>query len=200
MEYEDLFKEPTRLPPPRRHDHYIPLKEGTNLVTSNPYICPFVQKNKIERIVKEMLSSGIIRHDTSPFASPFLLVGKKDQSWILCVNYRALNTLTIKNKYSIPTIEELLDELKGNAVYIKLDLRSGYHQKRVHLANIHKTTFKIHEGHYEFMVMPFGLTNAPASFQAVMNDIFSKYMRKFVLIFFDDIWCTVLTCKSIRST
>lgn len=187
MEFEDLFAEPKGLLPPRKHDHHVPLKDGNNPVSSNPYRCPYIQKNEIENIVREMLSSGIICHSTSPFASPVLLVKKKDQSWRLCVDYRALNALRVKNRYPIPIIEELLSELKCSSIFTKLDLRSGYHQIRVHPDNIHKTAFKTHEGHYEFMVMPFGLTNAPASFQALMNDVFSAQLRRFVLVFLDDI-------------
>jgi hypothetical protein len=186
-QYSEVFQDPKTLPPSRVYDHAISLEKDVAPVNCRPYKYSPQHKTEIERQVQELLQAGLISHSTSPFASPVLLVQKKDGSWRFCVDYRRLNAITIKNKFPMPLIEEILDELSGARYFTKLDMRSSYHQVRMKKQDEFKTTFKTHHDHYEFKVMPFGLTNAPSTFQCLMNQLLQPFLRKFVMVFLDDI-------------
>ena len=134
------------------------------------------------------MDKGFIRSSVSPWGAPVLFMKKKDGTLRMCIDYRQINKVTVKNKYPLPRIEDLFDQLKGAGVFSKIDLRSGYYQLRVKDVNVPKTTFRTRYGHYEFLVMPFGLTNAPTTFMDLMNRVFRTYLDQFVVIFIDYIF------------
>ncbi|GJV66212.1 putative reverse transcriptase domain-containing protein [Tanacetum coccineum] len=137
--------------------------------------------------LQELSDKGFIRPSSSPWGASVLFVKMKDGSFRMCIDYRELNKLTVKNRYPLPRIDDLFDQLHGSSIYSKIDLRSGYHQLRVREQDIPKTTFRTRYGHYEFQVMPFGLTNAPAVFMDLMNQVCKPYLDKFIIVFIDDI-------------
>ena len=142
---------------------------------------------ELRKQIDDLLQKRYIHPSVSPWGAPVLLVKKKDGSRRMCIDYRELNAVTIKNKYPLPRIDDIFDQLGGLKVFSKLDLRSGYHQLKVKKEDVQKTAFRTRYGHYEFVVMPFGVTNAPAVFMNLMNLIFYDFLDKFVVIFIDDI-------------
>ncbi|GJZ36007.1 putative reverse transcriptase domain-containing protein [Tanacetum coccineum] len=175
------------LPPPRQVEFRIELVAGAAPVARAPYRLAPSELKELSDQLKELLEKGFIRLSSSPWGAPVLFVKKKDGSFRMCIDYRELNKLTVKNRYPLPRIDDLFDQLQGSSVYSKIDLRSGYHQLRIREEDIPITAFRTRYGHYEFQVMPFGLTNAPAVFMDLMNRVCKPYLDKFVIVFIDDI-------------
>ena len=175
------------LPPSREIKFSIDLMPGAGPVSIAPYRRVPAELAELKKQIEELLEKQFIRPNVSPWGAPLLLVKKKDGSSRLCVDYRQLNKLTIKNKYPLPRIDDLMDQLHGAAMFSKIDLRSEYHQIRVKSDDVQKTAFRSRYGHYEYVVMPFGVTNAPSLFMGYMNRIFSPFLDKFVVVFIDDI-------------
>ncbi|GJS12023.1 putative nucleotidyltransferase, ribonuclease H [Tanacetum coccineum] len=175
------------LPPTRQVEFHIELIPGAAPVARAPYRLAPAEMKELAEQLKELSDKGFIRPSSSPWGAPILFVKKKDGSFRMCIDYRELNKLTVKNRYPLPRIDDLFDQLQGSSIYSKIDLRSGYHQLRVREEDIPKTAFRTRYRHYEFQVMPFGLTNAPAVFMDLMNRVCKPYLDKFVIVFIDDI-------------
>ncbi|MCO5553384.1 hypothetical protein L7F22_006905 [Adiantum nelumboides] len=187
--FKDCFADeiPKELPPSHgEDDHKIELIQGSSPPNRPPYRVSYAQQEEILTQVNELLEKGLVRSSSSLFCSPVLLVQKKDGSYSMCIDYRALNKQTIKNRLPVPRIEDIFDRLQGSTYYSRIDLKSGYHQIRIVPEDIHKTAFCTQFGLYEYVVMPFGLTNAPATFNRLMENIFCKHSA-YMGVFFDDI-------------
>ncbi|GJS01884.1 putative reverse transcriptase domain-containing protein [Tanacetum coccineum] len=188
QDFPEVFPEDLPgIPPTRQVEFQIDLIPGAAPVARAPYRLAPSEMKELSDQLKELSDKGFIRPSSSPWRDPFLFVKKKDGSFRMCIDYRELNKLTVKNRYPLPRIDDLFDQLQGSSIYSKIDLRSGYHQLRVREEDIPKTAFRTRYGHYEFQVMPFGLTNAPAVFMDLMNRVCKPYLDKFVIVFIDDI-------------
>jgi hypothetical protein len=187
-EYADVFPDEfLGMPPDRDIKFAIELQPGTTPISKRPYRMPPAELAELKKQLQELLDKGFIRPSTSPWGCPALFVKKKDESLRLCIDYCTLNVVTIKNKYPLPRIDVLFDQLVRAKVFSKIDLRSGYHQIKIRASDILKTAFSTRYGLYEFLVMSFGLTNAPAYFMYLMNSIFMPELDKFVVVSIDDI-------------
>ncbi|MCO5580855.1 hypothetical protein L7F22_034728 [Adiantum nelumboides] len=174
-QFQDVFIDniPGELPPKRGDDdHVIELIPGNSPPNKPPYRVSQAQQEEIMRQVNELVEKGMVRPSSSPFCSPVLLVHKKDDTYRMCVNYRALNKITIKNRFPVPRIEDLFDKLQGSTYFSRIDLKKGYHQIRIVNEDILKTAFCTTFGLYEYLVMPFGFINAPATFNRMIERIF----------------------------
>jgi hypothetical protein len=187
-DYPDIFSEVySGLPPDREIEFTIDLVPGTQPIHKAPYRMAPAELKELKEQLQEILDRSFIRLSVSPWGAPVLFVKKKDGTMRLCIDYRELNWVTIKNKYPLPRIDDLFDQLKEALVFSKIDLWSGYHQLKVREEDVQKTAIQTRYGHYEFMVMSFGLTNAPSVFMDLMNQVFHNYLDQFVVVFIDDI-------------
>ena len=187
-DFPDVFPEELPgLPPQREIEFAIDVVPGATPASITPYRMAPLELKELKLQLQELLEKGFIRPSVSPWGAPVLFVKKKDCTLRLYVDYRQLKKLTVKNKYPLPIIDDLFDQLKGASIFSKIDLRFGYHQLKIKDADVHKTAFRTRYGHYEFLVMPFGLTNAPAAFMDLMNRVFRPYVDQFFVVFIDDI-------------
>jgi len=188
-EFSNVMPEklPENLPPRRRVDHVIEVMLEVAPPAKAPYRMSHEELKKLKVQLEELLAKGYIKPSKSPYGAPILFVHKKDGTLRMCVDYRALNKATVKNRYPLPRIDDLFDHLSGAKVFSRIDLHSGYYQIRIAEGDEEKTACRTRYGSYEFLVMPFGLTNAPATFCTLMNDIFQEWLDDFVVVYIDDI-------------
>ena len=182
-----FLEELPRLPPHKEIEFAINVVPGATLASITLYQMAPLELKEFKLQLQELLEKGFIRPSVSTWGAPVLFIKKKDGTLQLCIDYRQLNKLIVKNKYPLPRIDDLFDQLKGASIFSEIDLRSGYHQLRIKDVDVHKTVFRTRYGHYEFLVMPFGLTNAQTAFMDLMNRVFRPHVDQFVVVFIDDI-------------
>ena len=164
------------LPPDRDVEFTIYLVPSIAPISMAPYRMTPLELRELKVQLQELVDKGFIKPCVSPWGAPMLFVKKNDRTMRLCIDYRQLNKAIIRNKYPLPRIDDMFDQLQGTIVFSKIDLRSGYHQLKIRDTDVPKTAFKTLYGHYEFLVMPFGLTNAPTTFIDLMNRVFHSYL------------------------